>query len=292
MSVVGATGPQFVSFFRPVLEALEGAGGSARAREVIQRVAENERIGEGQRSELLESGQSRFDNQVHWARFYLAKAGLIDSSVRGVWTLTEDGRAALHMQQADAVALFKKVRFGFQSDRELPTARTPLAPLEDVSAEAAIGMTYRQHLMRLLQAASPAAFERFCRRLLLESGFQSVTVTGRSGDGGIDAIGLLQMNPLLSSKVLVQCKRYTGSVAVSAVRDFRGAMMGRSENGIIMTTGTFTADARAEAIRDGVPPIELVDGTRLLELCEELELGLKPVQTFEIDTAFFEDVEA
>ncbi len=132
-------------------------------------------------------------------------------------------------------------------------------------------------------------FERLCQRLLRESGFESVTVTGKSGDGGLDGIGVLQVNPFVSFKVLFQCKRYSGSVTPSQVRDFRGAMMGRADKGIILTTGIFTSDAKKEAVRDGVPPIELVDGEKLLDMFETLELGLKPKKAYDIDEKFFDD---
>jgi restriction system protein len=116
-----------------------------------------------------------------------------------------------------------------------------------------------------------------------------VTVTGRSGDGGIDGHGVLQINPLVSFKVLFQCKRYQGSVAVSAVRDFRGALQGRADKGIILTTGTFTTDAKREAIRDGATPIELVDGDKVVEMFEGLQLGLVPRTDFDIDEEFFDE---
>jgi restriction system protein len=124
---------------------------------------------------------------------------------------------------------------------------------------------------------------------LRESGFQQVVVTGRSGDGGIDGVGVLQVNPFVSFNVLYQCKRYQGSVAPSQIRDFRGSMMGRADKGIILTTGTFTLEAKKEARRDGVPPIELVDGETLIQLFERLELGLIPRTTYDIDDKFFED---
>ena len=114
-------------------------------------------------------------------------------------------------------------------------------------------------------------------------------MTGKSGDGGIDGIGILQVNPLVSFKVLFQCKRYQGAVSPSQVRDFRGAMSGRADKGIIITTGTFTQEARRESVRDGVPPIELVDGEKLIEMLEHLELGLLPRTTFELDDQFFEE---
>jgi hypothetical protein len=130
--------------------------------------------------------------------------------------------------------------------------------------------------------------ELVAQRVFGESGFEEVIITGRSGDGGIDGIGILQVNALVSFKVLFQCKRYTGSVTPSQLRDFRGAMMGRADKGIMITTGSFTSDARKEAVRDGVPPIDLVDGEELVTMLEQLELGLKPRRTFEVDEAFFD----
>ncbi len=197
------------------------------------------------------------------------------------------------MTRDEARDLFKAVHDDLRGPRTAPDAAVGSAEGGLGNAELVdLGLEgdYRDQFSTKLQSITPNAFERFCRRLLLESGFQSVEVTGRSGDGGIDAIGLLQINPLVSSKVLVQCKRYAGAVAVGAVRDFRGAMMGRSDNGIIMTTGTFTAEARKEAVREGVPPIELVDGSRMIELCEQFEVGLKPAQTFEVNAAFFAEI--
>jgi restriction system protein len=140
-----------------------------------------------------------------------------------------------------------------------------------------------------MQTLPPQGFERLCQRLLRESGFQQVKVTGRSGDGGIDGIGILQINPFVSFKVLFQCKRYVGAVGAPQIRDFRGAMMGRADKGLILTTGTFTADAQTEAVRDGAPPVELVDGQGLVTLLEQLELGLVPRTTYEVDFRFFEE---
>lgn len=138
----------------------------------------------------------------------------------------------------------------------------------------------------------PAGFERLSQRLLREAGFTQVIVTGQSGDGGIDGFGTLQVNPLVSFKVLFQCKRYAKSVPPSQVRDFRGAMSGRADKGIIITTGSFTAEARREATRDGAPPIELIDGEKLLDMLEKLELGLKAVTTYEVEHAFFNEFKA
>jgi len=156
-------------------------------------------------------------------------------------------------------------------------------------AYSAFEIPWQDRLLECLLKMKPAAFERLCQRILKESGFIKVDVTGRSGDGGIDGRGTLQVNPLVSFKVLFQCKRYAKSVAPSQVRDFRGAMQGRADKGIILTTGTFTAEARREGLRDGVPPIELVDGEKLLDMFEQLELGLKPILAYEVDRGFFDE---
>jgi restriction system protein len=149
---------------------------------------------------------------------------------------------------------------------------------------------YQVELLAILKSLPSAGFERVCQRLLRESGFQQVTITGRTGDGGIDGDGVVQVNPFVSFRVLFQCKRYDSSaVSASQVRDFRGAMAGRADKGIVLTTGSFSADARKEAIRDGVPPIELVDGEKIVQMFEMLELGLRPVRTFEVDNAFFDE---
>ena len=147
---------------------------------------------------------------------------------------------------------------------------------------------YRQQVLELMQSLPPAGFEQLCQAILREAGFTEVSVTGRSGDQGIDGYGTLQVNPLVSFRVLFQCKRYRESVSASHVRDFRGAMAGRADKGIIITTGTFTAEARRESSRDGVPPIELIDGDKLVDMLENLELGLLPVKSFRIDDSFFD----
>ncbi len=282
-------GPKFVGYFWPVIEVLKDLGGSARPAEVRERIAAMLGISEAAQAEMLQSGFPRFDNQVAWARFYLAKAGIIDSSARGVWTLTEKGRALPRLTHQEAVELFKTVHAQFHADRESDEATEAEEGQVAPPQEATLASTanYRQQLLDVLQQLPPSGFERFCQRLLRESGFQEVTVTGRPGDGGIDGLGILQVSPLVSFKVLFQCKRYAGPVTPSQVRDFRGAMQGRADKGIIVTTGAFTSEAKKEAIRDGVPPIELVDGEKLVAMMEELELGLSPIKSFRLDDGFF-----
>jgi restriction system protein len=244
----------------------------------------------------LPSGvQSRFENQVHWARFYLAKGGYIDACRHGVWTLTDKARTLGNVSAAQARDIYRTVAAEFGRSRS--GAASPAGPEPSDEQIAPAGgveyafINYREAIGARLRALPAAGFERFCQRLLRESGFEEVTITGRSGDGGIDGIGILQVNAPVSFKVLFQCKRYVGSVTPSQVRDFRGAMMGRADKGIIITTGSFTSDARKEAVRDGVPPIELVDGDKLVTMLEQLELDLTPRRTYEVDTAFFDQFE-
>lgn len=90
-----------------------------------------------------------------------------------------------------------------------------------------------------------------------------------------------------SFKVLFQCKRYQGTVSRAQVGDFRNAMIGRADKGIIITTGSFSMDARREADREGAPPVELVDGEKLVEMFERVELGLTPKTVYEVDHAYF-----
>jgi len=285
--------PQHFRFIIPIIEVLEELGGSGRAGEVTELVVERLNIPEEELNETIKSGASRIKNQIQWARLMLVKTDHLDSSERGVWSLTEKG-AKSNLTQHDLLDLYDKRKQWakeYRKSRELKQ--------QEVSVDASVSdepeddegfsdVDYRIELLNILKSLPPSGFERICQRLLREAGFEQVTVTGRSGDGGIDGIGICQVNAFVSFKVLFQCKRYQGSVGPALVRDFRGAMMGRADKGIILTTGNFTKEATREARRDGVPPIELVDGEKLVNMFEKIQLGLKPVPAFEIDYQFFE----
>lgn len=283
-------GAQFVRYFGPLLDALRSLGGSAKADEAVDQVAQDLKISDDVLNETLPSGGSRFRNQVAWARFYLVREGLIDSSKHGVWSLTEKGFKSSLTQDQSRNLFLKWIKI-FQEQRKLKEKNEPVAE-QVAEGTGAVSKDYREEVLDVLLGLPPAGFERLSQRLLREAGFTQVAVTGQSGDGGIDGFGILQVNPLVSFKVLFQCKRYAKSVAPSQVRDFRGAMSGRADKGIIITTGTFTAEAKREATRDGAPPIELIDGEKLIDMLESLELGLKPVKTFEVSHSFFNEFKA
>jgi restriction system protein len=141
---------------------------------------------------------------------------------------------------------------------------------------------WREQLLETLLAMAPAAFERLAQRILREAGFVQVEVTGRSGDGGIDGNGVLRLNGLLSFHVSFQCKRWQGSVGPATIREFRGAMAGRADKGLIITTGSFTKEASREATREGAAAIDLVDGTQLVDMLKSLGLGVMTRQVEEV----------
>lgn len=280
-------GAQFVQYFGPLLDALRSLGGSATVDEAVDQVASDLSLPDEVLNDTLPSGGSRFRNQVAWARFYLVREGLLDSSKRGIWSLTETGKnTQLDFDQSRTIFL-KWVKI-FQQERAKRTAASAASP-EGEEVAATGPEDYRSIVRSHLLELPPSGFERLAQRLLREAGFTQVTVTGKSGDGGIDGFGILQINPFVSFKVLFQCKRYIGAVTPSQVRDFRGAMHGRADKGIILTTGAFTSEAKKEAAREGALPIELINGEKLIDMLERLELGLKPVTTYEVDHAFFNE---
>lgn len=282
-------GPKFVQYFDRVLQALNELGGSGRRTEVVDYIATKWGVPEDE-SEILNDGSTRFSKNVNWARFYLAKAGLIDGSTRGVWSLTDQSQK-IRLTHAQALEIFDRVQSQF-SNRSTPTESGGLT--EDIVDQEEIleKTNHRELALQKILSLPPAGFERLCQRLLRESSFDQVTVTGRSGDGGIDGNGILKMNPFVSFRIAFQCKRYAGSVGSDVIRNFRGSIMGRADKGIIMTTGTFTAEARKESTRDGATPIELVDGEMILNLLEDLQLGMIPKRTitiYEVDDSFFNE---
>ena len=288
---------QVAKFVNPVLVALKRLGGSARPKEVCAVVAHDMGLeGSPVLEKTLKSGGSWFENNVAWVRQYFVWAGIIDGSERGIWTLTEKGRNtkpfsddeanefAVEMHRLNTIRRGKIVSDAKDGQPEEEDESGGIGPEEEEEEDES---KYKSQLLEIVRGLSPKGFELLCRHLLRKSGFEQADVTGGPRDKGIDGIGILRVSPVVTLKVLFQCKRYAAQVSPSEVRDFRGAMQGRAEKGIILTTGTFSAEAEKEAVRDGAPPIELVDGERLVGLCEDLELGLVPKKTYEVDPAFF-----
>jgi len=274
--------PKFLRFFIPIIDALKELGGSGTPTEVIDLAISNMNISEKEQEKTNKNGGSTIINQAQWAKFYLLKGGYVASSQRGIWTLTEKSTIDPLIEEK-AIQIIKTERKKYRDSKK--TSKTRIIQDDNVNPDSTDDVL----LLDVLKSLSPNGFERISQRLLRESGFQEVRVTGKTGDGGIDGYGILQVNPLVSFNVLFQCKRFKGSVGSGVIRDFRGAMLGRADKGIIITTGTFTAEAKKEARRDGAPPVELVDGDKLVDMFQKLELGLIPKIIYEIDIDFFEE---
>ena len=266
--------PSYDQLMQPVLMALKELGGSGSIAEIDDKVAELLDLPE----DIIDiphnpekSNQTEFGYRLAWARTYLKQYGLIENSTRGVWAISAEKR---HVETIDPQSIVRAIREAHRARRvakledDTDTDEDPDGPDE--------ARPWREHLHHVLtQQVDPAGFERLVQRLLRESGFVHVEVTGKSGDGGIDGKGIARISGMLSFHVIFQCKRYQGAVTASHVRDFRGAMVGRADKGLLITTGTFTRDAIKEATRDGAPPIDLIDGDQLADKLRELALGIK-----------------
>ena len=282
--------PSYDNMMNPLLKALRGLGGSASIAELLEQVIEDE----GFTPEIVEAPHSDKSNDTElayrlgWARTYLKKYGLVTNSERGVWALTPEGVENIRVDPQE-VARF--VRQRSRQDKENKPTRVE-ATTADSMEEPEEADSWREPLMEALLSMKPDAFERLCQRLLRESGFTQVEVTGRSGDGGIDGNGLVRLAGLLSFPVVFQCKRYRNTISSNVIRDFRGAMIGRADKGLIITTGSFTRDALLEATRDGAPPIDLIDGGQLMDRLKLLGLGVatKQIEAVEINTEWFKSI--
>jgi restriction system protein len=257
--------PTYDAMMNPLLQAMKELGGSGTVEEINSKVAEILGLHD-EHLDILHNpdrgGQTEFEYRLAWTRSYFKRYGVLENSSRSVWALTPEGRDLKKVIEKDVV---KAVREQFRPER-LETS--------EVDEESKI-LTWQEELLEALMKMEPAAFERLVQRFLRESGFIQVEVTGRSGDGGIDGRGIMRLGGLLSFHVIFQCKRWQGAVGSAQVRDFRGAMVGRADKGLLVTTGTFTKDAVREATRDGAPAIDLIDGDQLVEKLRELALGVK-----------------
>jgi restriction system protein len=272
----------------PCLRATRELGGSATGREMNERAMELADLSEAQQAipHGAESRISEVEYRLNWARTYLKGIGALVNSSRGVWSLTDHGRALTEHAMHAETRIWKA---RFNERRRVSRVSGQQADEED----AAVAETsWKDVLIGRLLKLPPDGFERLAQRLLREAGFVNVTVTGKSGDGGIDGAGTYRIS-LVSFPVYFQCKRYRGVVTPNIVRDFRGAMAGRGEKGLLITTGSFTRDAQAEAVRDGAPPVELIDGDRLCDLLREYRLGVDVRKRIEedisIDAGFFDE---
>jgi restriction system protein len=285
--------PTFDQLIVPTVKALIELGGSGSIVEINSKVYEIV----GLTDEILQIPHNEegtiieVDYRLAWSRTYLKKYGLLENSSRGIWSLS---KSDIDPQNLDCSKIVKSVREKIKPSKKKDKAQHIPGKKDEQGIVDTVENTeeWKEQLLNTLYEISPTAFERLAQRLLRESGFFQVEVTGKVGDGGIDGKGIVRVSGLLSFRVIFQCKRYKGSVSPSQIRDFRGAMQGRSDKGLLITTGTFTREAVKEATRDGAPPIDLIDGDLLCDKLKELSLGIstKLVEYVEINKDWFSNL--
>ena len=285
--------PSFDELIVPTVKALIELGGSGTIEEINTKVYEIAHISDDilQIPHGEKGSMNEVDYRLAWSRTYLRKFGLLENSSRGIWALS---KADIDITKLDYLEIVRTVR---EQDRPTqPKNKTTKITEDEIQQEVTDEVDnteeWKEKLLNILYNITPAAFERLAQRLLRESGFFQVEVTGKAGDGGIDGKGIVRVSGLLSFHVIFQCKRYKGSVTPSQIRDFRGAMQGRADKGLVITTGTFTREAIKEATRDGAPPIDLIDGDLLCDKMKELKLGVvtKLTETVDIKNEWFNNL--
>lgn len=273
--------PKYHELLSPLLQGLHELGGSASVPELEAVVAKIVGLSEADATVIHKGNRTKFSYNLAWARTYLKRFGLLENSERGVWSLTEQGQMTKSVVREEVI---RKVQ---SEDREARLAAAAGTEEEELVED----LSWQDAALEAVKSMRPEAFERLCQRLLRESGFIQVQVTGRSGDGGIDGRGVVKLGGILSFHVIFQCKRYKDSVGPGAIRDFRGAMVGRADKGLFITTGSFTRDARSEAQRDGAPPLDLIDGDELVVMLKDMKLGIhiqqKIVEDVIVDASWF-----
>lgn len=280
---------KYDDLFNPTLKALKKLGGSGAVNEIEEEVAQLLNLSEEATNEIHRESTTKLTYRLAWARNYLKRYGLIENSSRGIWALTEEGKKTTEVNQERVKkAVVKKDR---EERVQKKTKENNSPDLQDTTEEIE-EFFWQDKLLDTVKNIHPDQFERLCQRLLRELGFVNVEVTGKTNDGGIDGKGMIRLGGVLSFHVVFQAKRYQGSVSSSVVRDFRGAMSGRADKGLIMTTGSFTREAKKEAQRDGAIPIDLIDGNDFAEKLKELNLGVtvELVQEVKINTDWFKNI--
>lgn len=283
--------PDLPGMMLVTIEALKGLGGSATIEELDEKVVELESVSETEQSYVMAGRESRprVNYYLAWARTYLKRGNALINSARGIWALTENGGRISTVEQTRSI--YEQVN---REERERSREKRRLAKSlgADVEITESTGPEesddWKSQLLGVLGQMAPDAFERLAQRLLRESGFTKVEVRGKSGDGGIDGLGILRVN-LVSFGVYFQCKRWKGSVGSKEIRDFRGAVQGRADKGLFITTGHFTSQASDEATRDGAIAIDLIDGDRLCDLLKENRLGvqIEMIEQIKIESDWF-----
>ena len=285
--------PTQIELIEPVFIALRSLGGSANISEIRDKVIEmlqlsDEIVDEPHKGSA--SQQTELEYQLAWARTRLKAFGAITNSQRGIWMITPKFSDNDTVSRTDVVEFIKKQRLANKTPTEAKALAEDDDPTNDNVEIPEELEPWRTELAETLHSMDPYAFERLSMLLLRECGFSQVSVTKKSGDGGIDGTGKLRINGIFSFNVAFQCKRFVGSVSAGDIRDFRGSLTTDIEKGVFITTGTFTKAARDEASNAGKQQIDLIDGEEFINKLIEYRLGVREKTIYEVDKSFFEKV--
>ncbi|MEM7445727.1 MAG: restriction endonuclease [Pseudomonadota bacterium] len=291
--------PDLPQLMLATVEALKALGGSASIDELDQTVVDREGVTEEEQAFTMPNDtRPKLRYYLAWARTFLKRGGALENSARGVWALTDVGEQISKRDQATAIHAQvnveerERARQKRKRDKEVAKLDNEQSvEVYDTGIDEDTSSNWKTRLLETLRELEPVAFERLSQRVLREAGFVKVEVRGQTGDGGIDGVGVLRVN-LVSFQVYFQCKRWKGSVGAKEIRDFRGALQGRADKGLFITTGTFTSQALEEATRDGAIAIDLINGDRLCDLLKHYELGVQTrmIEKVEIRQDWFASV--
>lgn len=284
--------PEVVSFIPRILATLREMNGVAKAgavkSAVVQAISD---AGGTLNHQMLASGVPKYQNDIYWARMYLVNAGMLEpakTAGHGTWKLTTLGwESPLDMSTAAAI-YFQSASKGSKNKDQ---ADMPAPSGDDLQQDLAGTINWQVQLKEILWSLSEQGFEHLCAAIMTANGLDQIKVTGKSGDKGIDGMGLMYLDEagLVSIRVAWQCKRYTsGTVGSMEVRNFRGSLDHKTDHGIIFTTSTFTAEAMKESVALGKTAIRLVPLDQLIEMLRGLRLGVGPEPEHTVDTAFFQ----
>lgn len=302
------TVPDYQSVMLPLLKVL-GDGEEHSLHEVIETLAEEFELTDEERRELLPSGrQAKFDNRVAWARTYMKKAGLLESTGRGKFRINDRGLAVLrenppeiNVKFLEQFPEFLEFRDGPSKDASVDTendtadkTKTPEEVLE--TSYQNLRKDLAQDLLDRIMGCSPEFFERLVVDLLVAMGYggsrkDAGEAVGRSGDGGID--GIIKEDKLGLDAVYIQAKRWEGTVGRPTVQAFAGSLMGnRAGKGVLITTSQFSKDAKDYVRSIQQPKIVLIDGEQLAQFMIDHDIGVADVATYRVkrvDLDYFGD---
>ncbi len=302
--------PDYQSLMLPVLRL--AAVGETRVADVAERIADDLGMTVEERDLLLPSGRQRvLHNRIHWAKFYMSKAGLITSPARGRFVATDRGKVLLATapERIDVALLMQEPKFReFYKDDGAAAGqnRIPAESVQDTSvrttpeeqidaAYASMQAALRDELLQRILSNSPAFFEQLIVDLLVAMGYggshkDAAAQLGRSGDGGVD--GIVNEDRLGLDRIYVQAKRYAPGNPVGRpdVNGFVGSLVGLgATKGVFVTTSTFSQPAR-DYVRHLAQRIILIDGQELADLMIEHGVGVRRYRAVEfkrLDEDFF-----